>query len=360
MAAGSEEARLLDVKQLKTWFQTEKGSVAAVDGVSFHVHAGEFVGIVGESGCGKSVTTQSVMRLLDEKRKVHYEGEVVYRGENLLKLPPSRMRAIRGNEISMIFQDPMSSLNPVFTIGKQIIETIRLHERVSRKEAKARAIELLRLTGIPAPEQRLNEYPHQLSGGMRQRVMIAIALACRPSLLIADEPTTALDVTIQAQILDLLGDLNKQYQMSVILITHDLGVVAEVCKRVMVMYLGQVVEEAPVAELFANPQHPYTKSLMKAVPSLDSDRNEPLSVIEGSVPTLHDVPKGCRFAPRCALADERCRSDVPPPVVQVGALHSARCWHAELSSEAAIPAEQLAGSDSAVMADEAQRGLLPI
>jgi oligopeptide/dipeptide ABC transporter, ATP-binding protein, C-terminal domain len=327
MSAGAGEERLLDVRQLKTWFRTERGSVAAVDGVSFHVRPGEFVGIVGESGCGKSVTAQSIIRLLDEKRKVRYEGEIVYRGQNLLALPASRMREIRGNEISMIFQDPMSSLNPVFTIGRQIAEAIRLHEKISRKAAKARAIELLRLTGIPAPEQRCEEYPHQLSGGMRQRVMIAMALACRPSLLIADEPTTALDVTIQAQILELLQELNRQYGMSIILITHDLGVVAEVCSRVVVMYLGQVVEEAEVGELFANPRHPYTRSLMKAVPRLDSDRTRPLPVVEGSVPSLHDIPPGCRFAARCALADERCHT-VSPPAVQVGMAHAARCWYA--------------------------------
>ncbi|RIE05134.1 ABC transporter ATP-binding protein [Cohnella faecalis] len=320
---------LLDVQKLKTWFRTEKGSVAAVDGVSFHVREGEFIGIVGESGCGKSVTSQSIMRLLDEKRRVRYEGEVNYRGENLLQLPPSRMRSIRGNEISMIFQDPMSSLNPVFTIGKQLTEAITLHERVSRRAARERAIELLRLTGIPAPERRMGEYPHQLSGGMRQRIMIAIALACRPALLIADEPTTALDVTIQAQILDLLGELNRSYGMSVLLITHDLGVVAEVCSRVLVMYLGQIVEEAPVHELFARPRHPYTKSLMRAVPTLDSDRSQELPAIDGSVPTLYHIPPGCRFAPRCPYADERCTGPEQPPVVQVGEGHSARCWHAE-------------------------------
>ncbi|MFC4302137.1 ABC transporter ATP-binding protein [Cohnella boryungensis] len=319
--------QLLDVRNLRTWFRTDKGSVAAVDGVSFQVKAGEFIGIVGESGCGKSVTSQSIMRLLDEKRRVRYEGEVNYRGENLLNLSPSRMRSIRGNEISMIFQDPMSSLNPVFTIGKQLTEAIRLHERVPRQAAKERAVELLRLTGIPAPERRMREYPHQLSGGMRQRVMIAIALACRPSLLIADEPTTALDVTIQAQILDLLGELNRSYGMSVMLITHDLGVVAEACTRVLVMYLGQIVEEAPVNELFARPLHPYTKSLMQAVPTLDSDRGRALPAIEGSVPTLHEIPPGCRFAERCPYADERCRGPEQPPVVQVGDGHAARCWY---------------------------------
>jgi len=322
------ENELLDVQNLRTWFRTDRGGVAAVDGVTFQVKAGEFIGIVGESGCGKSVTSQSIMRLLDEKRRVRYEGEVNYRGENLLQVSPSRMRAIRGSEISMIFQDPISSLNPVFTIGKQLVEGIRQHERVSRRAAKERAIELLRLTGIPAPERRLREYPHQLSGGMRQRVMIAIALACRPALLIADEPTTALDVTIQAQILDLLGELNRSYGMSVVLITHDLGVVAEACTRVLVMYLGQIVEEAPVHELFARPRHPYTKSLMQAVPTLDSDRSRELPAIEGSVPTLHNMPSGCRFAGRCPFADERCRGLEPPPVVQVGERHSARCWHA--------------------------------
>jgi len=324
----TREDQLLEVRDLRTWFHTDKGSVAAVDGISFQVKPGEFIGIVGESGCGKSVASQSIMRLLDEKRRVRYEGEVNYRGENLLNLSPSRMRSIRGNEISMIFQDPMSSLNPVFTIGKQLTEAIRLHERVSRRNAEERAVELLRLTGIPAPERRMREYAHQLSGGMRQRVMIAMSLACRPSLLIADEPTTALDVTIQAQILDLLGELNREYGMSVMLITHDLGVVAEACSRVLVMYLGQIVEEAPVSELFARPLHPYTQSLMQAVPTLHSDRSRALPAIDGSVPTLHEIPPGCRFAERCPYADERCRGPEQPPVAQAGEGHNARCWYA--------------------------------
>jgi peptide/nickel transport system ATP-binding protein len=321
------QPHLLEVRELKTHFLTEKGRVTAVDGVTFHINQGEFVGIVGESGCGKSVTSQSIMRLFDEKRTVSYEGEVLYQGENLLKVSNSRMQAIRGNEISMIFQDPLSSLNPVFTVGDQIAETLLLHQKISKKEARKKAIELLKLTGIPAAEQRVHEYPHQLSGGMRQRIMIAIALACRPQLLIADEPTTALDVTIQAQILDLLTDLNREFGMSVLLITHDLGVVAEMCTRVVVMYLGQIVEEADVKELFSRPMHPYTISLIKSIPRIDGDRSAELHVVEGNVPSLHHVPKGCRFAGRCAYADDRCR-EKEPPVIRVDANHAARCWYA--------------------------------
>jgi oligopeptide/dipeptide ABC transporter ATP-binding protein len=237
------------------------------------------------------------------------------------------MQTIRGNEISMIFQDPLSSLNPVFTVGDQIAETLVLHQKISKKEAGRQAVELLKLTGIPAPEQRVHEYPHQLSGGMRQRIMIAIALACKPRLLIADEPTTALDVTIQAQILDLLRSLNQEFGMSVMLITHDLGVVAEMCSRVIVMYLGQIVEEATVASLFARPLHPYTISLIRSIPRLDGDRLAELHVVEGNVPSLHHIPKGCRFAGRCEYADERCL-EAEPPFTAVESGHSARCWYA--------------------------------
>ncbi|RXZ83254.1 ABC transporter ATP-binding protein [Paenibacillaceae bacterium] len=330
-----QTAPLLEVKHLKTHFSAgKKNFVTAVDDISFHVMPGEFVGIVGESGCGKSVTSQSIMRLLDEQRLVRYEGEVTYGGENLLAVPVSRMQAIRGNEISMIFQDPMSSLNPVFTIGDQIMETLQIHRKLSRKAAFEQAVELLELTGIPSPAARMREYPHQLSGGMRQRVMIAIALACRPRLLIADEPTTALDVTIQSQILDLLLDLNGKLGMSVMLITHDLGVVAEVCSRVVVMYLGQIVESAPVKELFANPRHPYTISLMQAIPRLDTDRSQELPVVEGNVPSLFQVPPGCRFAARCAYADARCHAEAPIERA-VGTDHTVRCWHADHIGRAA-------------------------
>jgi peptide/nickel transport system ATP-binding protein len=321
------QKHLLEIKQLKTSFLTEKGRVTAVDRVSFHIDAGETLGIVGESGCGKSVTAESILRLLDE-RSTFYEGEIIYNERNLLQLSAEEMQKIRGNEISMIFQDPMTSLNPVYTIGNQIAESIMLHQNLPRKQAFEKAVEILRLTGIPAPEQRVREYPHELSGGMRQRVMIAMALACQPKLLIADEPTTALDVTIQAQILELIQDLKKDSDMGVILITHDLGVVAEVCSRVIVMYLGQVIEEADVDSLFFNPLHPYTQGLLKAVPAIDGDRKSKLYVIEGMVPSLHQVPKGCRFAPRCPYADGKCAEEAPA-LQEVNESRKVRCWHFE-------------------------------
>lgn len=319
---------LLEVKELKTHFHTDRGRVTAVDGITFHVEEGEILGVVGESGCGKSVTSQSILRLFDEKYTVEYEGEINFKGNNLFKLSLAKMQSIRGNDISMIFQDPLSSLNPVYTIGYQIAESILLHQKVSKKEAYEKAVEMLRLTGIPAPEQRVNDYPHQLSGGMRQRAMIAMTLACQPKLLIADEPTTALDVTIQAQILDLIVQLNRELGMGVIFITHDLGVVAEICTRVVVMYLGQIVEEADIDSLFEHPLHPYTKGLMKSIPQLDSDRSQKLHVIEGTVPSLDNVPKGCRFAPRCPYADGVCHEKVPELVPYKDG-QKVRCWHAD-------------------------------
>lgn len=319
---------LLEVKELKTHFHTEHGLVTAVDGISFHVEEGEILGVVGESGCGKSVTSQSILRLFDEKYTAKYEGEIIFKGDNLLKLSNSEMQSMRGNDIAMIFQDPLSSLNPVYTIGYQIAEAIILHQNVSKKEAYNKAVEMLKLTGIPAPEKRVNEYPHQLSGGMRQRVMIALALACEPKLLIADEPTTALDVTIQAQILDLIIQLNKELGMGVIFITHDLGVVAEICTRVIVMYLGQVVEEADIDSLFSRPLHPYTKGLMKSVPQLDGDRTKELHVIEGMVPGLNNIPNGCRFAPRCPYADELCKEKMPELKLHQNN-QKVRCWYAD-------------------------------
>jgi len=322
---------ILNVKELSTSFKTERGVVTAVDGVSFDLSKGEILGVVGESGCGKSATAQSILRLYDEKQTIH-EGEVWFEGQELLGLRPSEMDKVRGNHISMIFQDPLSSLNPVFTIGNQIAEAILIHKKVSKREAYARVLELLRLTGIPAPEKRVNEYPHELSGGMRQRVMIAMALACESTVMIADEPTTALDVTIQAQIMSMIVELNQKLDMGVILITHDLGVVVEVCTRVVVMYLGQVVEEADVKSLFTRPLHPYTQGLMKSIPQLDCDRSKPLHVIEGTVPSLHHIPEGCRFAPRCPFADDLCRSKMPP-LEQYGSGQKARCWHAETISE---------------------------
>ncbi|MFM1653133.1 ABC transporter ATP-binding protein [Brevibacillus sp. B_LB10_24] len=319
---------LLNVKELKTHFHTERGRVTAVDGVSFHVEEGEILGVVGESGCGKSVTSQSILRLFDEKHTAQYEGEINFRGTNLLQLSTDKMQEIRGNYIAMIFQDPLSSLNPVYTIGYQIAESILLHQKVSKKEAYAKAVEMLRLTGIPAPEKRVNEYPHQLSGGMQQRVMIALALSCQPKLLIADEPTTALDVTIQSQILDLIVQLNQDLGMGVIFITHDLGVVAEICSRVVVMYLGQIVEEADTDSLFTNPLHPYTNGLIKSIPQLDGDRSQKLHVIKGVVPALDNIPKGCRFAPRCPYADDLCKEKMPE-LKSITKSQKVRCWHAD-------------------------------
>ncbi|MFD1038963.1 ABC transporter ATP-binding protein [Virgibacillus byunsanensis] len=333
---------LLDVNELKTHFKTESGRVTAVDGVSFQVDEGEILGVVGESGCGKSVTSQSILRLFDEKYSAEYEGSVYFQGKDLLKCSKKEMQGIRGNEIAMIFQDPMSSLNPVYTIGNQIVESILLHQNVSKSEAYKKAINMLKITGIPAPEQRINEFPHQLSGGMRQRIMIAMALACQPKLLIADEPTTALDVTIQAQILDLIVRSKKELGMGVIFITHDLGVVAEICTRVVVMYLGQIVEEADIDTLFNNPLHPYTIGLMKSIPQLDSNRLDELHVIEGSVPSLNNIPDGCRFADRCEFADELCRTK-EPELRDYRNGQKVRCWHAEKISlteeEKHVPSE---------------------
>lgn len=319
---------LLEVKNLKTRFATELGEVTAVDGVSFHVNAGETVGLVGESGCGKSVTSLSILRLFRKHSGTKLEGEIFFEQKELLTSSMDELQEIRGNQISMIFQDPMSSLNPVYTVGNQIAESLMLHQKLSKKDAHEKTVEMLSLVGIPSPEKRLNDYPHQLSGGMRQRVMIAMGLCCHPKLLIADEPTTALDVTIQAQILDLMKGLQEQLQMGIMLITHDLGVVAEVCDRVLVMYLGQIVEEASVETLFENPKHPYTIGLMKSIPTIDGKRGEKLHVIEGIVPSLHQIPRGCRFAPRCPFADEKCRHH-PPDLFEVGDSHKARCWHHE-------------------------------
>lgn len=318
---------LLIVNNLKVLFSTEDGVVTAVEDVSFEVQKGETLGIVGESGCGKSVTAESIMRLLPEKTTT-YKGEVVFNGENILHLNREKMRRIRGNKISMVFQDPMTSLNPVQTIGDQIVESIVTHQKVTKSLAYETAIEMLRLTGIPSPEKRVREYPHELSGGMRQRVLIAMALVSKPQLIIADEPTTALDVTIQAQILELLSSLQSKFKMGVIMITHDLGVVAEICDRVIVMYLGQVIEESDVVSLFNRPLHPYTKGLLKSIPHLEGDRSKKLHVIPGVVPPLTDIPKGCRFATRCIFADDLC-SNSPPKLIKTVNGKSVRCWHYE-------------------------------
>ena len=319
--------KILEVRNLTTSFKTERGVMNAVQGVSFHVDKGEILGLVGESGCGKSVTSQSIMRLYDEKRLAHYQGEILFDGVDLLTLPEKKMQAVRGKDIAMVFQDSLSSLNPVFTCGNQIMEALMIHQKLSKREARERAIEMLRLVGIPSPETRVDQYPHELSGGMRQRVMIACALSCHPKLLIADEPTTALDVTIQAQIMELIVELNQKLNMGVILITHDLSVVAETCSRVAVMYLGQIVEEPDVFSLFQNPQHPYTKGLLRSIPKMNGERRERLFIIEGSVPLLSQIPQGCRFCPRCPFAEEGC-SKAMPELQSVSSTQKVRCFRA--------------------------------
>ena len=319
---------LLRVRDLKTYFVTDRGAgtARAVDGVSFDLHPGETLGIVGESGCGKTVTSLSILRLIPEPPGHIRPGSYIeFEGRNLLTLAPKELRAIRGNRVAMIFQEPMTSLNPVLTIGDQVAEAAIVHQRLSRRAARARAIEMLQQVGIPDPGARVDDYPHQLSGGMRQRVMIAMALICHPQILIADEPTTALDVTIQAQILELLARLQQQLGMAVLLITHDLGVVAGTADRVVVMYAGQVVETAPTPELFARPRHPYTEGLMASIPRLDRPRQR-LHSIPGSVPAATAWPAGCRFHPRCPFAWEKCRTEEPPLLDTEAAGHTARCW----------------------------------
>ena len=319
---------LLDVQNLVTAFRTRDGSVRAVDDLSFQVEAGKTLAIVGESGCGKSVTALSIMRLIPEASGVIEAGRIRLDGEDLLSLPPRAMRNVRGNRISMIFQEPMTALNPVVAIGTQIMEVFRIHRGHSRKQARAAAIEALQSVRIPDPEHRLDEYPFQLSGGMRQRVMIAMALACEPRLLIADEPTTALDVTIQAQILKLMKQLQHERGTSILFITHDLGVVAGIADEVLIMYAGKVAERGSAVQIFERPSHPYTQGLMASIPSLDSPRKAPLATIEGTVPDLHELPTGCRFHPRCGHAFERCREQLPE-LLEVEGGHGAAChWTA--------------------------------
>ena len=313
---------ILEVRDLFTSFHTVEGEGRAVDGVSFHLERGETLGLVGESGCGKSVTALSILRLVAPPGRIG-GGQILLSGRDLLTLPEPEMRRVRGDEIAMIFQEPMSSLNPVLSCGRQIEEAVRLHQGGSRKKARARAIEMMHLVGIPAPEQRVDEYPHQLSGGMRQRVMIAIALSCNPDVLIADEPTTALDVTIQAQILELLAKLQAEFHMAILLITHDLGVVAEVADRVAVMYAGQIVETATTKDLFAAPRHPYTRGLLRSIPHLDGGQ-ERLEVIPGRVPEATLLPAGCRFHPRCSLAEPACEAS-PQRLEACGGGHEVRC-----------------------------------
>lgn len=308
MSAGPSSDILLDVRNLTTSFKTDEGIIRAVDDVSFTLKKGQTLGIVGESGCGKSVTSLSIMRLIPTPPGEIESGEILYKGQDLLTLEMKAMRKIRGNEISMIFQEPMTSLNPVFTVGNQICETIALHQQLPRKEVRNKAIEMLKLVGIPAPEKRVDDYPHQLSGGMRQRVMIAMALSCNPQILIADEPTTALDVTIQAQILELLKDLQQKVGMALILITHDLGVVAEMADEVLVMYAGAVVEYGKSSDVLSNPKMPYTRGLLNSIPSLNKRR---LEAIPGIVPSLLELPKGCRFQDRCSFVLDECRTEEP-------------------------------------------------
>jgi peptide/nickel transport system ATP-binding protein len=306
---------LLDIRGLKTHFRTDDGWVRAVDGVDLTIARGETLGVVGESGCGKTVTAMTVLKLIHMPPGKIVAGSVMWQGRDLVSLGIDEMRRIRGKEIAIVFQEPMTSLNPVYTVGDQIAEVIRQHENLNRRDAMDRAIEMLRLVNIPTPERRVRDYPHQFSGGMRQRVMIAMALSCDPKLLIADEPTTALDVTIQAQILDLLGEMKSRFGMAIMLITHAMGVVAETAQRVVVMYAGKVVEEAPVDRLFANPLHPYTQGLIRSIPRIDSSagKKQRLEAIGGMVPSLIDPPPGCRFAPRCKFAQPECIAEVPEP-----------------------------------------------
>lgn len=315
---------ILSVKNLKVQFNTEEGSVQTVNGISFTLKKGRTLGIVGESGCGKSVTSLAIMGLIPNPPGKIVDGEIIYKGKDLVQIPKKEMLKIRGNEIAMIFQEPMSSLNPVYTIGDQISEVLELHQRLSRKQGMQKAVDMLKLVGIPEAARRVKEYPHQLSGGMRQRVMIAIALACNPELLIADEPTTALDVTIQAQILDLIKEMKKQRGMSIIFITHDLGVVSEVADDVMVMYAGEVVEKTSAEQIFKKPLHPYTQGLIKSVPDV-YEEVEHLEAIPGVLPHFSDMPEGCRFSTRCAYAKDICKN-YNPHLEENEDGHQVRCW----------------------------------
>ncbi|MBM3621960.1 MAG: ABC transporter ATP-binding protein [Alphaproteobacteria bacterium] len=321
---------LLEVRDLRTYFDTDRGLFRAVDGIDFSVGRGKTVGLVGESGCGKSVTSLSVMGLVPSPPGRVTAQSVKFEGRDVLTLSADERRNLRGGKMSMIFQEPMTSLNPVHTVGRQIVEAILAHTQLSPKQARDRAIEMLDLVRIPSAAARFDDFPHRLSGGMRQRVMIAMALSCEPALLIADEPTTALDVTIQAQILDLLRDLQKRLGMAVLIITHDLGVIAEIADEVIVMYAGKIVESAPVKALFGDPQHPYTIGLLGSIPRLDVER-ERLATIEGTVPSPNNQPRGCRFSPRCPFADRRCREE-PPPLREIGSSHQVACWHAPVET----------------------------
>ena len=318
------EQTLLQVRNLKTYFYTEDGVMPSVDGVDFDLHEGESLAIVGESGCGKSVTSLSIMRLIQSPPGKIVDGQILYKGTDLLKLSNKEMRSIRGNEISMIFQEPMTSLNPVFTVGSQIADAFGIHQKLSKKDAREKTIEMIRMVGIPDPEKVVDKYPHELSGGMRQRIMIAMALACQPKILIADEPTTALDVTIQAQIMQLLKELKNKTGTSIIMITHDLGVVAQIAQTAMVMYAGQAVEYAPARSIYKDPLHPYTICLLKSIPQLHQEVDTLFS-IKGMVPSPKDYPKGCRFSPRCPYATPLCAEEAPP-FVEMKDGRKVRCW----------------------------------
>ena len=320
-----EQEVLLEMKGLKVSFPIHKKWFPAVDGVDFSVYPGEITGIVGESGSGKSVMSQSILRLKEHDTSVRCEGEILFEKEDLLKRPLSQMRKIRGEKISIIFQDPLNSLSPVHTVGKQLSEILLFHKNISKKEAQERSIEMLKLTGIPNPQNCMKKYPFELSGGMQQRVMIAMALACEPKLLIADEPTTALDVTIQEQILHLIRKLNEKMGMSVLFITHDMGAVSQLCHSVKVMYLGQIVEDAVTEELFSNPLHPYTKGLLSCIPHLGVERDVELSTIHGAVPSISQIPDGCHFCMRCRYADKKCERQ-QPPLIEVTSGHFVKCW----------------------------------
>jgi len=322
------EKPIIEIKNLRTYFKTDDGIARAVDDVSFSVYPGETLGIVGESGCGKSVTSLSMMKLIPQPPGYFAGGEILYRGRNVLDIPERDMREIRGNKIAMIFQEPMTALNPVFTIGNQIEEAIIVHQGLNAKDAREKTIEMLKLVSIPSPEQRVDDYPHQLSGGMRQRIMIAMALSCDPEVLIADEPTTALDVTIQAQILGLIQKLQKELNLAVIMITHDLGVIAGICDRVIVMYAGQIVEIGSVHDIFKNPQHPYTKGLLASIPKMGKNGDtQTLYNIKGMVPSATEFPEGCHFNPRCELVTDKCRVENPElELVDSYSKHKVRCW----------------------------------
>ncbi|AVD37504.1 ABC transporter ATP-binding protein [Clostridioides difficile] len=314
---------LIEVKDLKVYFHTDKGIVKSVNGVSFNINEGETIGIVGESGCGKSVTAMSLMKLLPTSKIEG--GEIIFQGKDILKMNENELMRIRGNEISMIFQEPMTSLNPAFTVGSQIIEGIMLHQDLSKEEAKKKVIDMIKLVEIPRAEEIYNSYPHELSGGMRQRIMIAMALSCNPKLLIADEPTTALDVTIQAQILDIMKNIKEKLNTSIMMITHDLGVVAEMCDKVVVMYAGKIIEVAEVVELFKNPKHPYTIGLLKSKPVLGKNKDKRLYSIPGQVPNPIGIPDSCYFSDRCEKVCDKCRTQIPP-LIELNSGHSIACW----------------------------------